>query len=53
MDSPDIRAGLAFVIASIIAEGRSVVNNIDKTIDRGYEKVEERLQKIGVDIKRI
>jgi len=49
---PDIRAGLAFIIAAIIAKGKSVINNI-YYVDRGYEKIEERLKKIGVDIKRV
>ncbi len=49
--SPDIRAGIALVIASLIAEGESVIENIYQ-IDRGYEKIEERLLKIGADIKR-
>ena len=50
--SPDIRAGIALVIASLIAEGESVIENIYQ-IDRGYEKIEERFQKLGADIKRI
>ncbi len=52
MESPDLRAGLAFVIAAIVAQGTSVVHNI-YNIDRGYERIEERLQKIGVDIQRV
>ncbi len=52
LDSPDIRAGLAYVIAAIVAKGESVINNV-YYIDRGYERIEERLQKIGVNIKRI
>lgn len=52
MESPDLRAGLAFATAALIAEGKSIINNIDY-IDRGYEKIEERLQKIGAKIKRI
>ncbi len=50
--SPDIRAGIALVIAALIAKGESVIENIYQ-IDRGYEKIEERLSKIGADIKRI
>jgi len=49
--SPDIRAGLAYVLAAIIAKGTSVIHNV-YVIDRGYEKIEERLSKIGVPIKR-
>ena len=52
LESPDLRAGLAFVIAAIVASGRSVIHNV-YNIDRGYENIEERLQSIGVDIKRI
>lgn len=52
LESPDIRAGLAFIIATIVAKGESTINNI-YLIDRGYENIEERLKKIGVDIKRI
>ena len=52
LESPDLRAGLAFVIASIVAKGESVVHNV-YNIDRGYEQIEERLKKIGVDIKRV
>ncbi len=50
--SPDIRAGIALVMAALIARGESVIENIYQ-IDRGYEKIEERLQKLGADIKRI
>ncbi len=50
--SPDIRAGMAMVIAGIIAEGETELDNIYQ-IDRGYERIEERLQAIGVQIKRI
>ncbi len=51
LESPDIRAGLAFVIAAIIAKGESVIHNV-YNIDRGYERIEERLRSIGVDIVR-
>ncbi|MGH2643068.1 MAG: UDP-N-acetylglucosamine 1-carboxyvinyltransferase [Chitinophagaceae bacterium] len=52
MSSPDIRAGVALLIAALSAEGRSIIQNIDQ-IDRGYEKIDERLQRLGADIKRI
>lgn len=52
IESPDIRAGMAYIIAALCAEGESVINNVYQ-IDRGYEKIEERLQNIGADIKRI
>jgi len=50
--SPDIRAGLAYILAGVVANGTSVIHNV-YCIDRGYEKVEERIEKLGVSIKRI
>jgi len=52
IDSWDIRAGACLVIAALAAEGQTIIENAFQ-IDRGYEKIEERLQKIGADIKRI
>ncbi len=52
MESPDLRAGLAFVIAALVAKGESIVHNI-YNIDRGYENIEERLRDVGANIKRI
>jgi UDP-N-acetylglucosamine 1-carboxyvinyltransferase len=52
IDSWDIRAGACLVIAALSAEGKTVIENIFQ-IDRGYEKIEERLQKLGADINRI
>ncbi len=52
IESPDIRAGMAYIIAALCAEGRSTIHNVYQ-IDRGYEKIEERLRKIGADIRRI
>jgi UDP-N-acetylglucosamine 1-carboxyvinyltransferase len=52
IESPDIRAGLAFVIAGLLARGQSRIKNVYQ-IDRGYEKIEQRLQKLGADIKRV
>lgn len=52
LDGPDIRAGLAYILAGIIAKGRSVINNIHY-VDRGYERIETRLKAIGVDIERV
>jgi len=52
IESKDIRAGASLLIAALMAEGESVIKKIDQ-IDRGHEKIEERLKKIGVDIKRI
>ena len=48
----DLRGGAALIIASLIAEGKSTISNIYQ-VDRGYEKIEERLQKLGADIKRV
>ncbi len=50
--SPDIRAGIAMVIAGLIAEGTTTIQNIYQ-IDRGYERIEERLQSVGAKIERI
>ncbi len=52
IESRDIRAGASLLIAALMAEGESVIKKIDQ-IDRGHEKIEERLKKIGVDIKRV
>ena len=52
LHSPDLRAGFALVLAGLVAEGETVIENIYQ-IDRGYEKVEERLQALGAKIKRI
>lgn len=52
IESWDIRAGASLVIAGLIAKGTTVVKNIYQ-IDRGYEKMEEKLQKMGADIKRV
>lgn len=51
LESPDLRAGLAFVIAGAIASGSSEIHNV-YNIDRGYESIEERLRSIGLDITR-
>lgn len=52
IESPDLRAGLAYVLAAIIASGQSVVHNVEY-IDRGYEEIEKRLAKLGLEIKRL
>lgn len=52
MVSPDIRAGVALLIAALSAQGKSVIQNIDQ-IDRGYERIDARLNSLGADIKRI
>ncbi len=51
MSSPDIRAGVALLIAALSAEGKSIIQNIEQ-IDRGYQNIDTRLQAIGADIKR-
>lgn len=51
LESPDIRAGLAYIIAGIIAQGETVIHNT-YLIDRGYANIESRLKNIGVNIKR-
>jgi UDP-N-acetylglucosamine 1-carboxyvinyltransferase len=52
MSSPDIRAGVALLIAALSAEGKSTIQNIEQ-IDRGYQFIDERLRKLGAEIKRI
>jgi UDP-N-acetylglucosamine 1-carboxyvinyltransferase len=52
MSSPDIRAGVALLIAALSAEGKSTIQNIEQ-IDRGYQNIDERLKNLGADIKRI
>ncbi|MCX6279252.1 MAG: UDP-N-acetylglucosamine 1-carboxyvinyltransferase [Bacteroidetes bacterium] len=52
MSSPDIRAGVALLIAALSAEGKSVIDNIEQ-IDRGYQQIDQRLIQIGAEIKRI
>ena len=52
MVSPDIRAGVALLIAALSATGKSTIQNIHQ-IDRGYERIDERLNALGADIKRV
>lgn len=52
LPSPDIRAGMALLIAALCAKGRSVIHNIGQ-IDRGYEQIDTRLQAIGAQIERV
>lgn len=52
LSSPDLRAGITLVLAGMIAEGETEIDNIYQ-IDRGYENIEERLRGIGVEIERI
>jgi UDP-N-acetylglucosamine 1-carboxyvinyltransferase len=52
MSSPDIRAGVALLIAAMSAEGKSIIHNIEQ-IDRGYQNLDTRLNALGASIKRI
>jgi UDP-N-acetylglucosamine 1-carboxyvinyltransferase len=52
MASPDIRAGMAMLIASLCAEGTSTIGNVGE-IDRGYERIDERLRTLGAQIERV
>lgn len=52
LTSPDLRAGIALLIAALMAEGQTEIENIYQ-IDRGYEKIDERLNKLGADIRRV
>jgi len=52
MSSPDIRAGVALLIAALSAEGRSRIDNIEQ-IDRGYQRIDERLRALGAEIERV
>jgi UDP-N-acetylglucosamine 1-carboxyvinyltransferase len=52
VESPDIRAGMAMLIAALCAEGRSEIGNV-RQIDRGYERIDERLRGLGAQIERV
>ena len=52
VESPDIRAGMAMLLAAMCAEGRSTINNVGQ-IERGYERIDERLNALGANIERI
>ena len=52
MESPDIRAGMALVLAALTAEGQSIIRNVGQ-IDRGYEKIDEKLRALGARIDRV
>ncbi len=51
VESPDIRAGMALVLAAMAAEGQSTIRNVGQ-IDRGYERIEEKLRSLGAQIRR-
>ena len=50
--SPDLRAGMAYIIAGLVADDTTVIHDIE-IIDRGYERIEERLSSLGADIQRV
>jgi UDP-N-acetylglucosamine 1-carboxyvinyltransferase len=52
LDSPDIRAGMALLIAALCAEGRSIINNVGQ-IERGYERIDHRLRQLGASVERV
>jgi UDP-N-acetylglucosamine 1-carboxyvinyltransferase len=52
MSSPDIRAGMAMLLASLCARGTSTIDNADQ-IERGYERIDERLNALGARIQRV
>lgn len=52
VDSPDIRAGMAMLIAALCAEGESMINNVGQ-IERGYERIDERLRALGAQVERV
>jgi len=52
LDSPDIRAGMALLIAALCAEGRSIINNVGQ-IERGYERIDDRLRALGANVERV
>ena len=52
LESPDIRAGMAMLIAALCAEGQSTINNVGQ-IERGYERIDERLRALGATVKRV
>jgi UDP-N-acetylglucosamine 1-carboxyvinyltransferase len=52
LESPDIRAGMALLVAALCAEGRSEIGNI-RQIDRGYERIDDRLRDLGAQIERV
>ncbi|HEX9546256.1 MAG TPA: UDP-N-acetylglucosamine 1-carboxyvinyltransferase, partial [Acidimicrobiales bacterium] len=51
LQSPDIRAGMAMLIAALAADGESEIRNIEQ-VDRGYERIDERLRSLGAKISR-
>ena len=52
VESPDIRAGMAMLLAALAAEGNSTIHNVGQ-IERGYERIDERLRALGAEIERV
>jgi UDP-N-acetylglucosamine 1-carboxyvinyltransferase len=52
VESPDIRAGMAMLLAALAAEGTSTIHNVGQ-IERGYERIDERLRELGAVIERL
>ena len=52
VESPDIRAGMAMLLAALCAKGTSTINNASQ-IERGYERIDERLNALGAEITRV
>jgi UDP-N-acetylglucosamine 1-carboxyvinyltransferase len=52
VESPDIRAGMAMLLAALCAEGESTIDNVGQ-IERGYERIDERLRALGAKIERV
>jgi UDP-N-acetylglucosamine 1-carboxyvinyltransferase len=52
VESPDIRAGMAMLLAALCANGESIIDNVGQ-IERGYERIDERLRVLGADIQRV
>ena len=52
VESPDIRAGMAMLLAALAAEGSSTIHNVGQ-IERGYERIDERLRALGAEIERV
>jgi UDP-N-acetylglucosamine 1-carboxyvinyltransferase len=52
LESPDIRAGMALLLATLAVPGKSVIRNISQ-IERGYERVDEKLRALGARIERV
>ncbi|MEK7616032.1 MAG: UDP-N-acetylglucosamine 1-carboxyvinyltransferase [Patescibacteria group bacterium] len=52
LKSPDLRAGMAYIIAGLVAKGKTTIHDVE-IIDRGYEGIEEKLKALGADIKRV